>query len=164
MRFIRSSKAKWGMAGTGAALLLLVAGLGAQNASVTVRDAWMRVPGGGQNVAAMFMIVENHTNSPRAIVGVTTDVAEKAELHEAKVNPTTKMMSMTPVKQVAIPANGSAMLQPGGFHVMMFNLKKRPMAGDTVNATLKLDDGTTVAVAAKARGPEDGDTGTKKKM
>jgi hypothetical protein len=112
----------------------------------------------------MFMVVENHSGSPRAIVGVTTDAAEKAELHEAKVNPTTKMMSMTPVSQIAIPANGTATLQPGGFHIMMFNLKTRPIAGDTVNATLKLDDGSTVAVAARARAPEGGDMNMKKKM
>lgn len=163
MKFMRSSYGKWGFGAAG--LLLLTLGLGAQTANVTVRDAWVRVPGGGQNVGAMFMVVENHSASPRAIVGVTTDIAEKAELHEAKVDPKTKMMSMTPVKQVALPANGSAELKPGGFHIMMFNIKMRPMAGDTVKATLKLDDGSTVAVAAQARAAEgEGDTNMKKKM
>ena len=162
MKVIRSLQAKWGLAAVG---MLLFSGVaGAQNPNVSVRDAWVRVPGGGQNVGAMFMVVENHSVSPRAIVGVATDIAEKAELHEMKMNPTTKMMSMSPVKQIDIAPNGSAELKPGGLHIMMFNLKTRPMPGETVNATLKLDDGSTVAVSAKARAPEDGESGMKKKM
>ena len=49
---------------------------------------------------------------------------------------------------------GKASLQPNGLHIMMFGLKTRPAAGDTINVTLRLDDGTSVPVAATVRKQE----------
>lgn len=60
----------------------------------------------------------------------------------------TSMMSMMPVSQIAIPANGQAMLAPNGLHMMLFGLKSKLAEGDKVSVTLKLDDGSTVPVKA----------------
>ena len=58
---------------------------------------------------------------------------------------------MTPVTQIAVPANGKSTLSPNGFHLMLFGLKSRPAEGDKLMVTLKLDDGTTVPVTAVVR-------------
>ena len=60
-------------------------------------------------------------------------------------------MVMTPISQVAIPAKGKTSFNPNGLHIMLYGLKTRPAPGDTINATLKLDDGTTVPVEATVR-------------
>ena len=103
-------------------------------------------------IPAVFATVENTSAAKRAIVSATTDIAEKVELHEMKISDS--MMRMSPVKQIEVPAHGKAELKPGGLHIMLFGLKKSPMAGETVNLTLTLDDGTKVPVAAQVRKQE----------
>jgi len=132
-----------------AAGLLFSATISAQTDAVTARDAWVRVPAKSKTETALYMVVENHTSQPRAIVSVSTDAAASAELHQMQMVKT--MMVMTPVSQVAIPAHGKASFDPNGYHVMLFGLKTRPAPGDKIDVTLKLDDGTTVPVEAIVR-------------
>ena len=54
----------------------------AQNAGISVHDAWVREPLANSAETAAFVVVENGTASKLAIVGVSTDAASKAELHE----------------------------------------------------------------------------------
>ena len=92
------------------------------------------------------------TRSGRVRVSASSDAAGKVELHEMKnVN---GMMSMSPVKQIDVPAHGKTELKPGGLHIMLFDLKKRPAPGDTLALTLTFDDGTKVPVTATIRKAE----------
>lgn len=135
-----------------AGLLLAAPGAYAQAPVLTVHDAWVREPMGGRNMTGVFAIVENAGATPRAIVSATTDAAEKVELHEMKNEG--GMMRMSPVKQIAVPAKGKVELKPGSFHVMLFGIKGKPAAGDTMNLTLTFDDGTKVTTTASYRRPE----------
>ncbi len=137
------------LAGAIAALMLSVTSAGAQGTSVTARDAWVREAPAGRKVTAIFLTLENKGTAARNLVSGTTDVAETLELHEMiREN---EMMRMSPVKQIAIPASGKAELKPGGLHLMIFGVKKPLVAGDTVQVTLTLDDGTKLQVAAEVR-------------
>ena len=159
--------------------ICLVPALYAQNASVTVSDAWARVPAPSKSETALYMVVENRGSQPRAIVSVSSDAASKVEMHEMKMMKkdsadakkggmpnmdknaqkdsmpnmakTDEMMVMTPVSQISIPAKGKTTLGPNGFHMMLFGLKSKLTAGDKINVTLKLDDGTAVPVTATVR-------------
>ena len=71
------------------------------------------------------------------------------ELHEMKMDH--MVMRMTPVAEVKIPAKGKASFNPDGLHIMLFGLKTRPVVGDTITVTLKLDDGSTVPVTGTVR-------------
>jgi copper(I)-binding protein len=85
----------------------------------------------------------------RSVVSVTTQDAEKAELHEVRME--SGMMTMMPTKEITVPARGSVELKPGGLHVMFFGLKKPLQPGDQVSLVLKLNDGVSVPVAATVR-------------
>lgn len=123
--------------------------LGAQNAEVVARDAWVRMPPKSKTDTALFMVVENHSSQPKTIVSVSSDAAASAELHQMTMNK--MMMVMTPIRSVTVPAHGQTGFDPNGYHVMLFGLKTRPAVGDKINVTLKLDDGTTVPVEATVR-------------
>ena len=124
----------------------------AQTPVLTAHDAWAREPMGGRNMTGVFVVVENAGATPRAIVSASTDAAEKVELHEMKNEG--GMMRMSPVKQIDVPAKGKVELKPGSFHVMIFGIKGKPAAGDTMNLTLTFDDGTKVTTPAQFRRPE----------
>jgi len=125
----------------------------AQSAPLTVHDAWVREPAGDRKITAAFAIVENSGAVQRAIVSATAEGAEKAELHEMKM--VESMMQMRPVQRIDVPAHGKVELKPGGLHVMLFGLQKTPRAGDTINLTLKFDDGTSLSIAAQVRKGDD---------
>ncbi|HQZ37712.1 MAG TPA: copper chaperone PCu(A)C [Vicinamibacterales bacterium] len=134
------------------ALVLAATGvLHAQTSTVTVHDAWVREPMGSRNMTGAFAIVENTGATPRAIVAASADISDKVELHEMKNEG--GMMRMSPVPRIDVPAHGRLELKPGSFHVMLFDLKRKPAPGDTVRLTLTLDDGTTVSAEATVRRP-----------
>lgn len=131
------------------ALLFSAVSVNAQGTTVTAHDAWVREAPAGRKVTAIFLTLENKGSATRALVSGATEVADTLELHEMiREN---EMMRMSPVKQIAIPANGKAELRPGGLHLMIFGVKKPLAAGDTVQVTLTLDDGTKLQVAAEVR-------------
>ena len=136
-----------------AVLALGAAAAVAQTApALTVRDTWMRQPTGDRKAAGVFATVENSGATPRAIVGASCDIADKVELHEMKMMGA--MMRMSPVTQIAVPAHGKVELKPGGYHVMLFGLRKTPMAGETFTLTLTFDDGSTASAMASVRRDE----------
>lgn len=127
----------------------LSAALNAQSSDVIARDAWARVPLPSKTETALYVVVENHSSQKRTIVSVSSDSGTAAEMHQMQM---VKMsMVMTPINQVSIPARGKTSFNPNGMHIMVYGLKSRPVPGDTVNVTLKLDDGTTVPVQAIVR-------------
>ena len=122
---------------------------GADDSGFVARDGWLRQPPASLTEAAVYVIIENHTAQKRSIVSGTSDIADKVELHEMKMDH--MVMRMTPVPKVDIPANGKATFEPNALHIMLFGLKKKPMAGETVTVNLTLDDGTVVPVTATVR-------------
>jgi copper(I)-binding protein len=123
--------------------------LGAQSNPVTARDAWVREAPAGRAVTGMFVTVENSGAAARKIVSGKASVGDTLELHEMKREG--GMMQMSPVREIAVPANGKVELRPGGLHLMLFGLKKPLVPGDTVRVELTLDDGSRVSVAAPVR-------------
>ena len=126
--------------------ILCAVSLSGQAPPIVVRDAWIRVPAPSKTETALYMIIENHSAEKRALVSASSDAAAKLEMHQMRMEG--KVMLMTPIAQIAIPAGGKATLNPNGFHMMVYGLKTRPKVGDSVNVTLKLDDGTMVPVTA----------------
>lgn len=131
---------------TAAVLLLAAPSLQAQ---VTATDAWVRAVPAGREVTGMFLILKNAGTAERSIVRGKAEVGDTLELHEMKRE--NGMMRMSPVQAISIPAGGQTALRPGGYHLMLFGLKKPLVVGDTVRATLTLDNGSTVPVQAVVR-------------
>lgn len=100
--------------------------------------------------------VKSHTGEAEGVAVFRCGIVSRghAQRTECRRAGARSVMRMTPVAEIGIPAKGKASLQPNGLHIMMFGLKTRPAAGDTINVTLRLDDGTSVPVAATVRKQE----------
>ncbi len=63
------------------------------------------------------------------------------------------VMKMRQVPAVDLPAGKTVELKPGGYHVMLMDLKQQVKAGDTVPVTLQIEgnDGQRELVAVKAQ-------------
>jgi copper(I)-binding protein len=133
----------------GAVLVLVALQAPAAAQDVIARDAWMRVPPPSKDETALYLVIENRSPKPVAVVGASSNAAEKLELHEMRM--VGRLMSMNQLQRIPVPARGKTELRSGGVHIMVFGLKERPAVGDSVAITLTLEDGTTVPVIATVR-------------
>lgn len=105
-------------------------------AAPKVEGAWVRSSVPGQQGTGAFMKL----TSPQAmqLVGVATPVAGIAEVHEMKMDG--DVMRMRAVPKLDLPAGRTVELKPGGYHVMLLDLKQPLAPGSTVPLTLVLRD------------------------
>lgn len=118
-----------------AALLALAAGV-ASAQTVEVRDAWVRAAVPGQSGTGAFMSLTAKDGAK--LVGVSSPVAGVAEVHEMKMD--NDVMRMRAVPALDLPAGKTVALKPGGYHVMLMELKQALPQGSTVPLTLTLRD------------------------
>lgn len=104
---------------------------------VEPHEAWVRSARQGEN-SAVYLILHNHTDIDDALIGVSTDVAEAAELHLSAVN--NDVMTMTPQDRIEIPAGDEVALESGGYHIMLIGLKQDLNVGDEITLTLHFEN------------------------
>ena len=114
-----------------AALLCLSGHLYAQN--VDVKDAWVRTSVQGQKATGAFMKITAKEGS--TLVGVASPVAGVAEVHEMKMDGDVMRMRALP-NGLALPAGKTVALTPGGYHVMLMDLKAALPKDSTIPLTL----------------------------
>jgi copper(I)-binding protein len=105
-------------------------------ADVTVKDAWVRTTVPGQKGTGAFMSITSKTDL--RLVGAASAVAGVTEVHEMKMNG--DVMQMRAVSGLDLPAGKAVALQPGGFHVMLLDLKMALPKNVTVPLTLLFKD------------------------
>ncbi len=115
---------------------------------VEVMDAWARATVPAQKVGSLFM--EIRSASPARLVGVASPVAARAEIHNMKME--SGVMKMAAVDAINLAAGQTVKLAPGGYHVMLIELKQPLKAGDSVPLTLTFEraDKTRSTVEVKA--------------
>ena len=114
------------------ALFFLASGsLYAQN--VEVKNAWVRASVQGQKATGAFMQLT--ASQPTTLVGVASPVAGVAEVHEMKMDGDVMRMRALP-NGLALPAGKTVALTPGGYHVMLMDLKATLPKDSTVPLTL----------------------------
>lgn len=120
----------------------------------TVTDAWVRLPAVPGRPAAGYATVRGDASSDRVLVGVSSPVAERAELHESMAGDG-GTMAMQPLGKVKLAQGETMTFAPGGKHVMLFGLSPDLRAGGTVPITFGFADGTKVTVDARLVGAGD---------
>jgi copper(I)-binding protein len=127
-------------------------------AGVSVVEPWVRAairPADDTGVAsspvnsAGYLVLRNTGGEEDAIIGVETEVADTAELHVVTMDD--DIMRMRPVESIPVPATGEAVLEPGGYHIMLVGVNRDLVAGDTVEMVVRLRSGQVVEVRAVVR-------------
>lgn len=104
------------------------------SSGIAVANAWARATPGGAKTGAVYLTVTNGGAAGDQLVGITTPVAARAELHVETVE--NGIMKMRPVPQVELKPGASTVLKPGALHVMLMGLKRPLKEGDTFPLTL----------------------------
>lgn len=114
---------------TAAAILLGAFGVHAQ---VVVKDAWVRATVPQQKATGAFMQLS--ASRDMKLVAASSPLTPVVEVHEMAMQD--NVMKMRQVPAVELPAGKTVDLKPGGYHVMLMDLKQQVKAGDTVPITL----------------------------
>ena len=119
-------------------ILALAASLSAlpAQAQTTVAEPWVRATVAQQKASGLFARITSASGGK--LVAVSSPVAGVVEIHEMTMDGSTMKM-----RQVAgglpLPAGQAVELKPGGYHVMLMDLKQQLKAGDTVAVTLVVE-------------------------
>jgi periplasmic copper chaperone A len=144
--------------GFSAPVLAQAAGSG----SIIVEQPWSRATPSGAKTGAVYMTIDNKSGTADRLTGASSNVADKLQIHEMKVE--NGVMQMREIAGgLPIPANGSVMLKPGSYHVMLIGLKKPLAAGDNFPLTLTFEKAgnisVTVPVQTMGATPDSGNMG-----
>lgn len=99
---------------------------------VKITDSWVRENAPGQSVGAAYMTLNSPQDS--TLVYVETPAAGSVEIHSMRME--NNVMKMRMLEELSLKAGKPEKLAPGGFHLMLFDLKTPLKAGE--NAAFKL--------------------------
>jgi periplasmic copper chaperone A len=131
-----------------ASLLTLTAAAWAQT-TVKVEDAWVRGTVASQKATGAFMRLTSPADA--RLVSVSSTVAGVVEIHEMAME--NDVMKMRQIPGLALPAGKATELKPGGYHIMLMDLKDQVKGGDTVPLTLTFEDGAKKTFTQEVNAP-----------
>lgn len=103
---------------------------------VSVEGAWARATVPQQKSSGAYLRIT--AAQAAALVEVRTPVAGSSEIHEMSM--VGDVMRMRAIERLDLPAGKAVALEPGGYHVMLLDLKRQLKAGDVVPLTLVIED------------------------
>jgi periplasmic copper chaperone A len=122
----------------------------AQDASIQIEQPWSRATPAGASTGAVYLTVTNKSHDADRLLGASSDVADKSQIHEMKV--VNGIMEMREVSGgLRVPAGGSIELKPGSYHVMLIGLKKPFKAGETIPLTLDFEKAGKISITVPIR-------------
>jgi copper(I)-binding protein len=139
-------KLRWLVAGT----LVLLAGPAVATDAVlgnlTIEHPYARPTPPGARTGGAYFTIANRGSAADRLLRVASPAAASVELHSMTMDG--NLMKMRPVAGVDVPARGKVVLASGGFHVMLVDLRKPLVVGDSVPLTLHFDKAGSVDVVA----------------
>jgi copper(I)-binding protein len=118
---------------------------------LVITQAWSRATPGGAKIGGGYLTIENKGSTPDRLIGGSGDVASKIEVHEMSMK--NGVMTMRPLDNgLTIEPGKTVKLAPGGFHLMLFDLKAPLKQGDKVPVTLEFEKAGKVTLSLDVQG------------
>lgn len=117
-------------------------------AQTTVKDAWVRGTVAQQMATGAFFSLSSVGGGK--LLSAASPAAGVVEIHEMRMDGNT--MKMRAVTAIDLPPGKAVELKPGGYHVMLMDLKAPLAAGQSIDMTLVVEgkDGKRETLAFKA--------------
>lgn len=116
---------------------------------IVIHDPYVRAVPPGQPNSAVFMQLENQSDSDHVLVHATSPVSKVVELHTHRDEG--GMKKMRRIEKIDIPARAKTSLQPGGLHVMLIDLYDELTLDQKISLTLEFEDGSKIPIIAPVR-------------
>jgi periplasmic copper chaperone A len=113
--------------------------------SLKIDHPFARATPPGAKTGGVFVTVENTGSQSDRLMSVSSPVAGVAELHEMSVD--AGVMRMRGVAALEVKPGETLQLKPGGYHVMLSELRQPLKVGDRFPMTLKFQNAGAVEVS-----------------
>jgi copper(I)-binding protein len=118
---------------------------------LVITQSWARATPGGAKVGGGYLTIENKGSAPDRLIGGSADIADKVQVHEMAMN--NGVMTMRPLdKGLTIDPGKTVKLAPGGYHLMLFDLKSPLKQGDKLPVTLEFEKAGKVKLTLDVQG------------
>jgi periplasmic copper chaperone A len=118
---------------------------------LVITQAWSRATPGGAKIGGGYLTIENKGSAPDRLIGGSADVASKIQVHEMAMK--NGVMTMRPLDNGLIIEPGKTVkLAPGGYHLMLFDLKSPLKQGDKLPVTLEFEKAGKVKLTLDVQG------------
>lgn len=114
---------------------LVLTGPSAWANSVVVGKAWVRSTVPGQSVAGAYLDITARQKA--RLIAVRSPVSPDVQIHWMQMEG--EVMRMREVAGIDLPKDTTVSLKPGGYHLMLMQLKKPILAGETIPLTLVIE-------------------------
>jgi copper(I)-binding protein len=118
---------------------------------LVITQAWSRATPGGAKIGGGYLTIENKGTVADRLIGGSADVADKVQVHEMAMN--NGVMTMRPLDQgLTIEPGKTVKLAPGGYHLMLMDLKSPLKQGDKLPVTLEFEKAGKVKLSFDVQG------------
>jgi len=118
---------------------------------LVITQAWSRATPGGAKVGGGYLTIENKGSVPDRLIGGSADVASRIQVHEMTTN--NGVMTMRPLdKGLVIEPGKTVRLAPGGYHLMLLDLKGPLKQGEKLPITLEFEKAGKVTLSLDVQG------------
>jgi copper(I)-binding protein len=111
---------------------------------ITVVAPWARATPGGTKVGGAYLELKAAAGAGDRLVSASSPAAGSVEIHEHASEG--GVMKMRRIDGLAVPAGASVMLKPGGYHLMLMDLKQPLKQGDKLQLTLTFEKAGALSV------------------
>ena len=118
---------------------------------IVITQAWSRATPGGAKVGGGFLTIENRGATADRLIGGSAEIAGNVQVHEMAMNG--GVMTMRPLdKGLVIEPGQKVKLAPGGYHLMLLDLKRPLKQGEKVPLTLEFEKAGKVSFSLDVQG------------
>jgi periplasmic copper chaperone A len=113
---------------------------------LVISQAWSRATPNGAKIGGGYLTIENKGSAPDRLIGCSSDLAGSVQVHEMTV--INGVMKMRPLDGgLTIDPGKTVKLAPGGYHLMLMELKGPLKQGDKLPVMLEFEKAGKVQVS-----------------
>jgi copper(I)-binding protein len=118
---------------------------------LVISQAWSRATPKGAKTGGGYLTIENKGSAADRLIGGSADFAGSVQVHEMSMD--NGVMKMRPVENgLTIDPGKTVKLAPGGYHLMIMDLRASLKQGDKVPVTLEFEKAGKVTVSLDVEG------------
>jgi len=118
--------------------------------SLRIAHAFARATPPGAMSGGVYLTIENQGAASATLLSASSPIAGAVELHQMTMDG--GVMSMRAVRTIEVPPGGKLELKPGGYHLMLLDLKQPLKQGEKFPLNLTFENLGTVEVAVEVEG------------
>ncbi len=116
-----------------------------KDGTILIQNLWTRATPNGAKVAGGFITITNKGTAPDRLVGGSAALAARVEVHEMGMD--SGVMKMRELqKGLEIKPGETIELKPGGYHMMLMDIKEPVVEGGKVEGTLVFEKAGTIEI------------------